>query len=113
MRFSSGHLFTLSSAAEVTELLLGDIQQLVQDRRESRDHFLVVFFTGSQGILATPLLPKLTSDLKFPKVKYAAWFRGVVGVVRLSIWPEKPETGIMSHHNLLRNGTNKTGEQPL
>ena len=34
-------------------------------------------------------------------------FRGVVGVVRLSIWPEKPETGIMSHHNLLRTEQTK------
>ena len=46
----SGHLFTLSCAAEVTELLLGDIQQLVQDR-----------------VIGYPGYPLLPSDLKFPK----------------------------------------------
>jgi len=40
-------------------------------------------------------------------VKYAAWFRGVVGG-NASLFDQKiPETGMMSHHNLLRREQTK------
>lgn len=55
---------TLSSAAEVTELLLGDIQQLVQDRRGNpADRFLVVFLQGHRVSWESFVTE---TDLKFP-----------------------------------------------